>query len=456
MIKEPVTHKGRNLTGLMCAMALFAGITAGQGETNAPGADRLSFRNGDLLTGKLLSINSQSGVQWTRPDAIGPINFEPSHVTTIDLGTSAPPIPWSNNTYRVLMSGDDLVEGVVDSCDSNSIHITTAPAGVLTPARGSLVSLTRVLPPDVALFEGPTGMDGWVQGISSLAPLNGTNWTYRNGAFYSDKSASIARDFKLPPVASIQFDLRWQNMFMLALALYADSPQPVNLTAKDKEPAFGAFYSFRLNSSMADMFAVKQGEPERMFDPVIIQAFARTNRAHVDLRVNKPKGSISLLINGMLMKEWIDSAGFAGQGTYLRFVNQGLGSVKISNIRISRWDGTLDQMPPPTNPAEDICRLDDNTFLQGRLISIANGSCTISKAGGITEIPLERLREVNFGRSPARSGTAPANVRVFFGRSGRLAIQLEEFDGTNVHGISANLGKVQVNGPAISRFQMLH
>ena len=81
------------------------------------------------------------------------------------------------------------------------------------------------------------------------APGESGQWTYRNGAFYAGKTASIARDLKLPDVAEIQFDLAWKGALNLAIALYTDSLLPILLTAKDQAPDFGGFYSLRLHNA---------------------------------------------------------------------------------------------------------------------------------------------------------------------------------------------------------------
>ncbi len=444
------------LASLLSVVFLFL-VASVRAETNAPAVDKLFFRNGDSLTGRLLSFDLQNGIQWARSDA-SEIRFHPTNIIGIDLGAVPAPAPWPTTACRARLRGEDVVEGILESCDSNSVRILTPVAGLLTAPRNAVISITIVPPPQSAVYDGPTGLDGWTQGISALAPMGGSQWSYRNGAFYTSKSASIARDLNLPPVASIQFDLRWQTMFQLAVALYADSPQPVSLAAKDNEPPFGAFYSFQLNNTVANLLAVRQGDPQRAFEPAMVQMLSRTNLARVDLRVNKPSASVSLLLDGALVKEWIDPTGFIGQGTMVRFVSQGMGAVKISNIRISQWDGVLDEKPP-VNPdgKQDALRLNDDSLVLGDLMAIENGKITVSNAQGIAEIPLARLKQLDFARlQPARNGMAPATVRVFFGQSGRLTIQLDQYDCKTVHGINANLGKIQIDAAAVTRFQMLH
>ena len=55
------------------------------------------------------------------------------------------------------------------------------------------------------------------------------------------------------------------------------------------------------------------------------------------MRVNKAKHTTTLMVDGAIVKQWIDTDGFVGKGTGLRFVHQGQGAVKLNNLKISEW-----------------------------------------------------------------------------------------------------------------------
>lgn len=443
------------LLAFTLVMLVVAGV--GRAQTNAHPAGKVYFRNGDSLAGGLVSASSREGLTWHRTDAQEPMTFKLSSINSIDVGATPPAPAWQSVSHRVRLRGEDLVEGVVESCDSDSVRIVTPSAGVLTAPRAALLSISVMPPPEVAIYEGPTGLDGWTQGSSALTPFSGNQWTYRSGAFYAANSGSIARDLRLPPMACIQFDLRWQSQFQVNVALYADSAQPVSLLSKDNEPAFGGFYSLQLNNSVANLMAVKQVDPLRSFDAAIIQTFIQSDRMHVDLRVNTNRASIILLLDGVMIKEWIDPTGFIGRGTMLRFVNGGnFGPVKISNLRITRWDGVLGERPP-TDPSgtQDVIRLSDDSAIMGRLMAITNATMTIASGQGVVEVPLSRLRQLDFAKAAPPPGAIPDAVRVYFGQTSHIITHLDQYDRKTFQGQSLNFDKVQIDGASITRLQML-
>ena len=457
---DPLTSAFRKSTPWSALiLALLLASVSLRAETNTPTGDRLFFRNGDSLAGNLAIFDSRSGIQWLRDDAGEPITFSITNASSIDLGQIPPAVPWQSVSHRIRLRGDDLVSGVIESCDSSTVRIATPSAGVITAQRSALVSIVAPPPPETAVYQGPTGLDGWVQGSSALAPFEGQQWSYRTGAFYAANSASIARDVHLPPMASIQFDLRWQSQFQVNVALYADSAQPVSLLAKDNEPAFSGFYSLQLNNATANLMAVKQGDALRNFDPVILQSITQADRAHVDVRVNTNHGSFYLLLNGVMVKEWTDPTGFIGKGTMLRFVNSGsFGPVKISNIRVTRWDGVLSERPSvDPSGGRDVIRLDDDSVVQGRLLAIADSKMTLSNAQGIVEIPLSRLRQLDFAKPSSSQPSVPPTgyVRVFFGQSSRLTLKVDQFDRKTLRGANADFEKVEIDGSSVTRLQLI-
>src|SRR5687768_16839635 len=142
-------------------------------------------------------------------------------------------------------------------------------------------------------------MEGWTRGkVNAQGLTDAGEWMYSNGAFYALKSASIARDLKLPDVASIQFDLEWRGFFHVAVALYSSYLHPINLANKESEPQFGGFYSMQLNPFSANLLPVEQNEPLRYLGQASLQHLAQTNAAHIDIRVNKAKSLVALMVNG--------------------------------------------------------------------------------------------------------------------------------------------------------------
>lgn len=416
--------------------------------------DSLLFRNGDLLYGQLLAIDLPGSVQWRHPDAAQPIEFKPDTIAQIDFPQpKSTPAP-SNNACRLFLANSDSLEGGLISCDREIVALQTWYAGRLNIPRASVQSLVFIHRAS-AVFDGITGLDGWTQAASPVAGAGESGqWTFRNGAFYAGKTASIARDFKLPDAAEIQFDLAWKGALNLAVALYTDSLRPILLTAKDQAPDFGGFYSFRFQSTvLVDLWAIKKQEAVRPLGQVMDSSLNGKDRLHVDLRVSKAQHEIALFLDDKLVKEWVDPKGFIGEGTGLRFVQNPGSVIKLSNLRITHWDGMFQE---PAADSTDVCWLENGQKLAGPIESISNGKMAARPKSGPVEIPVAQLKAIAFAHGQASPPPIlPGAVRAAFAQGGGLTFILESWRPGEMSINSADFGKARINPAAFTRLQFL-
>ena len=302
-------------------------------------------------------------------------------------------------------------------------------------------------------------MEGWTQGnaVAAFATESG-EWIYRHGAFYANKPASIARDLKLPDRAEIQFDLAWKGQFNIALALYTDSLQPILLTAKDQGPAFGAFYSLRIQSPyLIDLMPIRKNDPNRSLGELIVPSLSNRDRAHIDLRISKPDHRIVLFLDGVMIKQWASPPDFTPQGTGLRFVQNIGGSIKLSHLRVAPWNGVLDEAPEVSaDPSHDLISLESGAKTAGLIQTIENGQITVQGAGGMTKIPLSQVSAIDFaGVATEAPKTAPGSVRATFVRGGFLTFNLLSWRPDGVIVSSPAFGKATFDPAAFSRLQFV-
>jgi hypothetical protein len=279
-------------------------------------------------------------------------------------------------------------------------------------------------------------------------------WLYKNGAFYGVKPASIARDVNLPESATISFDLEWRGFFHIAVALYTAYLQPVNLANKETEPKFGGFYSLQLNPFSANLLPVKQNEPLTYLGQASIQGtLSQKSTAHVDLRVSKSKRLIALLIDGVLVKQWVDNSEFAGTGTAIRFVHQGQGAVKLNNIRVTDWDGQFEE-PPSLTPGktQDVSKLRNGDRIIGAVKSIAEGKMNVNAAGTDLQIPLARVKQIEIAGEKSKTTTAPPKmIRAYFARGGAVTFSIDKMDREKINATSPAFGSAKFNPAAFDR-----
>jgi len=426
-------------------------LTAGFGPTSGA-AEALAFDNGDLLYGALLSIDTRH-VRWQRLDAAQPLEFQLDHVTEVFFRPGAASNRVVAPNCKVRLNNGDELEGRLVAMDADKLALETWYAGALSIPRSVIQVLLPVPPKGKTVFAGPAGFEGWTMGKVKTVGEKGGEWRYKDGAFYAAEAASVARDVRLPDVANLQFDVAWKGMLYLAIALYTDYLQPVSLANKESEPPFGGFYSLQINSYSVNLLPVTQKDPLRPLGQAMVSNFSRGTRAHVEIRADKSKRLIALLVDGVMVKQWIDPEGFVGKGTGIRLVHQGQGSVRLSNLAVSEWDGQFEE--PLTLSARgplDQIRLRNGDKVVGDLQAFRDGKLTVMTAGAAKDMPLSQVKQIELAATKsAQAPRATANVRAFFASGASVTIDLERWDQHGVVGINPALGPVRLAPTAFAR-----
>lgn len=416
--------------------------------------EQILFRNGDILAGSLRGI-SPANIVWQHPDAATPIELDKTHLSEVQLkaeprGASGTP----NDCVVQLTNGDQLDAELISLTESN-LNVRTWFAGELTIPRSMLAAINPSGPSRSTIFSGPTTIEGWTPGQTNALHPGSGKWIYRNGAFYASKSASLARDVKLPDVSSLSFDMTWKGYFQMAIALYTDRLQPVSLANKEAEPNFGGFYSLQLNTFSANLLPITHKDPIRYLGQASMLALSQKNSAHFDIRTHKHKKTIALLVNGELVKEWSDPAPFAGAGTAIRFVHQGQGLIKIENLVVAEWDGTYEEKNAPAPPQDqDLARLRNGDRVLGAVSKIENGQLTITRPEGKMDFPLARAKRIEFAlRRRATTPNDSSTLRAHFPRGGSLTLSVDEWTAEGFRASSPAFGPAKIHPHAFSRLE---
>lgn len=418
--------------------------------------EAILLRNGDILAGSLLAIQSNT-ITWKHPDAASPVELKLPAISELQVKAESHTHNDSTNACLVRLTNNDQLEGELLSIDASQIALKTWYAGELRFPRNLVQAIIPTGPSRSTIYEGPTNIADWTLGKTTAELPNQGQWAYRNGAFYATRAASIARDVKLPDTSSVSFDLTWKGYFQLAVALYSDSLQPVSLANKESAPDFGGFYSLQLNTFSANLLPITKNDPIRYLGQASLLTLSQKSRAHIDIRTSKQRHSITLLVNGDIIREWIDPAEFAGKGTAIRFVHQGQGAVKIENIKVTEWDGLFEDKESPLPPAKhDLAKLRNGDRATGNVAAIQNGLISMTVLDRKLEIPFTRAKEIAFARERStRPDQMPLDVRAHFARNGSLTLQLEKWDAESFTATSPIFGKATFHPRAFTRFEFL-
>jgi len=410
-------------------------------DTNQPAAgseqDTLSFLNQDQLHGILLSIDQNTGLHWQSPEAHDPIVFKTGQVSQIRLD-SRKAAPAAASAERIGLTNGDEFPGNIISLDDKALVLDTWYAGRLSIPRAMLRTIAPVGGAGSAVYEGPAGLDGWTQGRVSPSP----GWTFRDGALEGTNYGTIGRDVNLPDMSTVEFDVVLRGNSSFNVGIYADRPDNS-----------GNCYMLRLGADYTELLRFSRVAGTSPLGNAQLQNVLHNSRTHVELRTNKAQKTIWLLLDGKMVKEWSDPSDFIGGGGNIIFACQPGSFVKISNIKVSKWDGKFDESASPdAKTGKDTVQLANADKVTGRLLSIQDGKARFTSDYADLSIPIERIEEVDLANTNTGEAKPLAtDVRAYFPEGGSVTMQLNQWDAKGCTGSSPNFGSATFSPDAFTR-----
>jgi hypothetical protein len=133
------------------------------------------------------------------------------------------------------------------------------------------------------------------------------------------------------------------------------------------------------------------------------------------------------------------------------------GSVKVSNFRVSRWNGVIEEADAGVaDPSHDVVSLESDGKASGAVASISNGRISLLTTGGATALPLEQASAIEFARYQGRAPAGPvANTHASFVQGGALTFELLGWRPDGVAAASPDFGRATFDPAAFSRLQFL-
>lgn len=413
----------------------------------------LLFRNGDALPGRVDSLIPGKELRWIHPDVEEPILFKTGNLAQIANRQTRQPPRQGQYPCVVHFTNADQMTGDLAQLNATNLILETWHSGTVTIPRDH-IRLIRMIPTHFkTIFNGPDGLAGWTMGDVSIEDAG--VWTYANQALYATKAASIARDIRLPDQSILEFDIAWRESFNFAIALYTDYLHPISLRNKELGPDFGGFYSLQISPRTVNLLHVTKQQPLRYLGPLAIRSFDGKSKAHITIKCDKPRRSVTLFIDGELVKQWIDDAGFGGQGTGVRLVHQGVGSMRLSRLRATEWDGRFEAPPSlPPNAGQDFALLASRQRVAGEIQSIDNGKIAVQTAEGLVAISWRDAIHVELAPAKAAPLTPETgHSRAWFDTVRSVSFKLEKWEGNRVTATSPNFGTLEIDASAFRQIE---
>jgi hypothetical protein len=415
-------------------------------------ADQLVLPDDARLTGRVVSINNDGGVELSSELSSGPIMLKPEAVRKLTFAESndGSEIPVS----MVELVNGDLLPVSIGSFDGEVLSVTTQDAGPLSIPRKSLKSIQLGIRKQKSIYSGPKSVDEW-----NGAQEGAKNWLFTKGALSSSSLAVASKMFDLPSRFVLKFNLKWQASpnFMVYLA----DPLTPRTSPVDR-------YSFQFNASGIEI--KRESSAGQRTQPVILLARNPddfpANQLDVEIRVDRKSSRIHLLLNGEPEAAGIDPVANAPEGAGVVFISsspsrtlQEIRSIELLDFDDSKERHRSEERGDPTMDSV-ISRVDDRCG--GRLTSIQPGNegTVFTFKSDFQEAPLELLESdisTVFFAKPTTDEAAPNRTSWVLKLRGGGSLQMGScvFSEKGVTAVHPLLGALEIGSGGVTELEHL-
>lgn len=428
------------------------------GISNSP--DKIEFVNGDSLRGVLKNIKNNSLIEFTPAIFGNPITVDSKGIGKIYFGSTSQNRLKARGNSIIRLVNEDTFFGNFISLDQGKLMIDTSFGGKLTIDRNQVKTLIPSSGAGV-IYDGPNSLNEWTVHnpgyfVNVIVPGSKPGavqtiqrpplpWGFTNDALYSINTGAIGNFFELPDKISLDFELAWRGNLSFSVFLYTDSLAPYSGKSYMILFTYRAAYLHR-RASVSGITVLGQVE---------IPELTRESSVNISIKVDKQERLIALFVNDRLAQVWKDESEFVGGGNGIVFNQQSTSKVKLSKIRITKWDGIVEEQLNSTNKVNaDIVKLTNKDMVEGQVLAIKNGIVSVKTEYAPLEIPFERVSEIIFSNpSEKKTDSETKIVRGYLREYGNVSFAIEEWNKEKIIGLAPGIGKIEFSPSAFRIIQ---
>jgi hypothetical protein len=228
----------------------------------------------------------------------------------------------------------------------------------------------------------------------------------------------------------------------------------ININERNNALIYGSGYTLNLYSTYPYLYRNSFSESG---EPISRRMDAGGNRvnltgqseADIEFRYDRKKGLLLLYINGNYSSQWTDLTGMPGQGTGFGIINTAVSArTRISDVRISTWNGMKDNARSMAHPERDVILLVNGTDrFSGELLKIEDGIAHVKSQYVTARIPATEIAHIvlkKSGTTDLESEELPDDLSW---EGEPLAILYEPFGLIQLNPVSATRDRIKGTSP---------
>jgi len=162
-------------------------------------------------------------------------------------------------------------------------------------------------------------------------------------------------------------------------------------------------------------------------------------RCQLSLLIDKESKTLSVLIDGQLIRKWEDTRPFAGKGKGLLFTSRNNSTMRLSRIRITEWNGSLPESDTSKsgNGKEDFVVFSNKDSISGKAKRIEGDKLIFTTNFGDVPLPVSNMSSLTFSNPVKRLTPKERDVKMLMQKNGIVNVEL----------LSWSEGKTRVRSP---------
>ena len=289
-------------------------------------ADEVQLRSGGQLSGEIVKLSDDGGLDFSYDYALEPLVIKTSAVSSFTL------TPQQTHqelafypTLATLKSGDQL-SGELTGLNAEMVTLRNESVGEVKLPRAVMHSLSLNRKEEKMIYSGPRSNDEWV---------GNENWVYSDGVLISEGNGSAFQDIDLSRNFIVKFRYQWEDS--PNFQVFFCDPGPDHGRQRDR-------YFFHVTRIGMDLKRESPGQRNTWNTlGTVLRRTSQFPEKSIDLefRVNREERLINVLINGVEEGRFTDrSAGSAPSGGGISFDADGGGrnTNRISQLEVIEWD----------------------------------------------------------------------------------------------------------------------
>jgi hypothetical protein len=396
------------------------------GMASAPNssADTLVFKTGDRLRGKLIRAGKTGPLLWQTSGSEQPVPFSAARIAGVVLARQQVESDRKLSAVARFRNGD-MLGGKMTSLDAASIHFESANVGLVSIPRDQLQALYFAGESGLPIVEGSIDSESWtngedfrrVQAQRSQRQVERTTsgtlspWRYFDGSYtyHRPDSAPGSPYNRANPFLGRIVEALPQNVELSFVVSAPESPTfSVQLFSDPGSPG----YMMQFHGSgiyLHDMGPRPRGggvfQQQIPFEGALQK---EAKRRHVRIMADRKTGRLVVVIDGSVVTQIIrkggDRAANLGQG--IAFYPQMRNACTFSNIWLGPWDGRLPEAEGAPERLPHSVLLANGDEAVGRIVSATADRVQLETEVGELELPTSRLIMSRLAKAEPARGSA--------------------------------------------------